>query len=79
MKDTESKINETFEQMKEVAIEIIDSLDIGNDIGDDYTCFIDKELYKLYQKLDAKHTKLHENLKKPKKRSNQNLILRSNK
>lgn len=63
MKKIQDKIEKTYEDMKEVAMEIIDGLDIENDIGDDYTCFIDKELYDLYQKLNKKHTELHEKLK----------------
>lgn len=63
MKKIQKQIEETYEDMKDVAMEIIDGLDIENDIGDDYTCFIDKELYDYYQKLNDKHTKLHEKLK----------------
>ena len=62
MKKIQDKIQKTYEEMKDVAMEIIDGLDIENDIGDDYTCFIDKELYDLYQKLNKKHTELHEKL-----------------
>jgi hypothetical protein len=62
MKKIQDKIEKTYEEMKEVAMEIIDGLDIENDIGDDYTCFIDKELYDLYQELNKKHTELHEKL-----------------
>jgi hypothetical protein len=60
MKKIQDKIEKTYEEMKEVAMEIIDGLDIENDIGDDYTCFIDKELYDEYRKVSDKITKLHE-------------------
>jgi len=68
MKKIQDKIQKTYEEMKEVAMEIIDGLDIENDIGDDYTCFIDKELYDLYQKLNKKHTELHEKLQEEEKK-----------
>jgi hypothetical protein len=63
MKNIQKQIEQTYEDMKDVAMEIVDGLDIENDIGDDYACFIDKELYDHYQKLNGKHTKLHEKLK----------------
>lgn len=68
MKKIQDKIEKTYEEMKEVAMEIIDGLDIENDIGDDYTCFIDKELYDHYQKLNKKHTELHEKLQEEEKK-----------
>ena len=68
MKKIQKQIEETYEDMKDVAMEIIDGLDIENDIGDDYTCFIDKELYDYYQKLNKKHTELHEKLQEEEKK-----------
>jgi hypothetical protein len=64
MKKIQEEIDQTYQEMREVAMEIVDGLDIENDIGDDYTCFIDKELYDLYLELNTKHTALHEALKK---------------
>ena len=63
MKNIQKQIEDICEDMKEVAMEIIDGLDIENDIGDDYTCFIDKELYDYYLKLNDKRTKLQDKLK----------------
>jgi hypothetical protein len=63
MKNIQKQIEDICEDMKEVAMEIIDGLDIENDIGDDYTCFIDKELYDYYLKLNDKRTNLQDKLK----------------
>lgn len=63
MSDIQKQIEEIHEDMKEVAMEIIDGLDIENDIGEDYTCFIDKELYDYYLKLEKKRNDLQEKTK----------------
>ena len=62
-KTTQEKINEAYEELKEIALELADDINISDDLGDNYACFIDKELYKTFQKMNAKINKLHDKQK----------------
>jgi len=58
-KITQEKINEAYEELKDIALEIADDINISEDLGDNYACFIDKELYETFQKINEKINKLH--------------------
>jgi hypothetical protein len=62
-KTLQQKIEEAYEELKDIALELVDDLDISDDLGDNYACFIDKELYSVFQKVSAKITKLHDKQK----------------
>jgi hypothetical protein len=62
-KTLQQKIEEAYEELKDIALELVDDLDISDDLGDNYACFIDKELYSVFQKVSGKITKLHEKQK----------------
>ncbi len=62
-KTLQQKIEEAYEELKDIALELVDDLDISDDLGDNYACFVDKELYSVFQKVSAKITKLHEKQK----------------
>lgn len=64
MKKLRDQIEETYDKLKEIGLEIADDLQIQDDLGGNYSCFVDKELYKEFQKLNEKHNKLHEKLQK---------------
>ena len=59
-KTLQQKIEEAYEELKDIALEIVDDLELSDDLGDNYACFIDKELYKDFQKVSGNITKLHE-------------------
>ncbi len=61
MKKTISdKIEEAIGEQNEIAHEIVQDLEISSDLGDNYACFINKELYHAFQKLNEKLCKLHD-------------------
>ena len=62
-KTLQQKIEEAYEELKDIALELVDDLDISDDLGDNYACFVDKELYSVFQKVNAKITKLHDKQK----------------
>lgn len=62
-KTTQQKIDEAYEELKDIALELADDIDISDDLGDNYACFIDKELYKTFQKMNEKINKLHDKQK----------------
>ena len=59
-KTLQQKIEEAYEELKDIALELVDDLDISNDLGDNYACFIDKELYSVFQKVSNNIKKLHD-------------------
>jgi hypothetical protein len=59
-KTLQQKIEEAYEELKDIALELVDDLELSDDLGDNYACFIDKELYKDFQKVSGIITKLHE-------------------
>lgn len=58
-KTIQEKINEAYEELKEIALEVADDINISDDLGDNYACFIDKSLYETFQKMNEKINKLH--------------------
>lgn len=59
-KTIQEKINEAYEELREIALEIADDINISEeDIDGNYACFIDKELYETFQKMNEKINKLH--------------------
>lgn len=62
-KTTQQKIDEAYEELKDIALELADDINISDDLGDNYACFIDKELYKTFQKMNEKINKLHDKQK----------------
>lgn len=67
-KTIQEKINEAYEELKEIALEIADDINISDDLGDNYACFIDKELYETFQKMNEKINKLHSKQKEEDKK-----------
>lgn len=59
-KTTDQKIEEVIAEQNDIALEIIQDLEISDDFGDNYSCFIRKELYQAFQKLEKKLLKLHD-------------------
>lgn len=59
-KTIDDKIEETIGEQNDIALELVQDLEISDDLGDNYSCFISKELYHAFQKLDAKLVKLHD-------------------
>jgi xylose isomerase len=62
-KTIQEKINEAYEELKEIALELADDLEISQEIDGNYACFIDKEIYTTFQKMNEKINKLHEKQK----------------
>lgn len=58
-KTTQEKITEAYEELKEIALEIADDINISEELDGNYACFIDKELYEIFQKMNEKINKLH--------------------
>lgn len=54
------QIEKVENQLKEIAWEIIDDIDLTDEFEDKYSCFISKELYDEYCKLLDKNQKLHQ-------------------
>jgi len=59
-KTLQQKLDQEYEELKEIALEIIDDLNISDDLGDNYSCFIDKELYDEFKKVTGNITLLHQ-------------------
>lgn len=59
-KTIQQKIDEAYDELKEIALEVVDDLEISDDLGDNYACFISKELYDTFQKMNGKLGKLHD-------------------
>lgn len=62
-KTIQQKIDEAYEELKDIALELADDVNISDDLGDNYACFIDKELYNTFQKMNEKINKLHDKQK----------------
>jgi hypothetical protein len=62
-KTIQEKINDAYEELKEIALELADDLQISEELDGNYACFIDKELYKAFQKMNEKINKLHDKQK----------------
>lgn len=59
-KTTHQKIDEAYEDLNDIALEIVDILEVSEDLGDNYVCFVDKELYDKFQKVNEKIVKLYD-------------------
>jgi hypothetical protein len=59
-KTIDQKIEEAIGEQNDIALELVQDLEISSDLGDNYACFISKELYHAFQKLDEKLCKLHD-------------------
>ena len=58
-KTIQEKINEAYEELKEIALEIADDINISEELDGNYACFIDKLLYENFQKMNEKINRLH--------------------
>lgn len=58
-KTIQQKIDEAYEELKEITLEIADDINISGDLGETYACFIDKQLYETFQKMNEKINRLH--------------------
>jgi hypothetical protein len=58
-KNLQQKIDDTYEELKDIAVELVDDLNISNELDGNYACFIDKELYDEFRKVSDSITKLH--------------------
>ena len=58
------KIAEVCSDLRDIALEIADDLQFADDLGDNISCFLDKQLYEEFQSIDAEHTKLWGKLNK---------------
>lgn len=63
-KTTNQKLGDAFEELRDIALELAGDINISQDLGDNYSCFIDKELYKTFQVINKKTFKLHDKLQK---------------
>lgn len=63
-----SKVNSELAGVKsdlnDLALQIVDDLNISDDLGENYSCFVDKQLYDEFRRVDKLHTQLHEKLNK---------------
>jgi len=59
-KTIDEKIEESIGEQNDIALELVQDLEISSDLGDNYACFISKELYHAFQKLNEKLCKLHD-------------------
>ena len=50
-------------ELREVALEIIDDIDLTDELEDKYACFISKELYDEFLKINDKINELNKNKK----------------
>jgi hypothetical protein len=57
-KSNQHKIDKLESDLKEIAMEIVDGVDITDELDDVYSCFISKELYDEYNKVIGKINKL---------------------
>lgn len=67
-KTTQQKIDDAYEELKDIALEVVDDLQISDELDGNYSCFIDKELYDTFQKMNEKINKLHEKQKEEDKK-----------
>lgn len=58
-KTLDDKIEEVIVEQNDIALELVQDLQISDDLGDNYACFISKELYHAFQKSEKKLYKLH--------------------
>jgi hypothetical protein len=58
-KTIQEKIKEAYEELKEIALEIADDINISEELDGNYACFIDKLLYEKFQKMNEKIHRLH--------------------
>jgi hypothetical protein len=58
-KTIQEKINEAYEELREIALEITDDINISEELDGNYACFIDKILYDNFQKMNEKINRLH--------------------
>lgn len=66
----ENQIDNALEQLKEIALDIVDDLDMTHEMDDSYACFINKKAYDAFVKLDIKINKLRtKQITQSKKRS----------
>jgi hypothetical protein len=63
-KTATEKLNDAYEELKDIALELVDDINTCEDLGDSYSCFVDKELYKIFQKMNKKISKLHSEVQK---------------
>jgi hypothetical protein len=66
-KNLQQKIDDTYDELKDIALELVDDLNISDELDGNYACFIDKELYNEFRKVSDSITKLHNKQKKHKK------------
>lgn len=59
-KTIDQKIEECENRGCTIAIELVQDLEISDDLGNNYSCFINKELYHAFQKNEEKLCKLHD-------------------
>lgn len=67
-KTTQQKLDEAYQELKEIALELADDLQISDDLGGNYSCFIDKEIYHTFQKMSEKINKLYDKQKEEDKK-----------
>jgi hypothetical protein len=67
-KTIQQKLDDTYEELKDIALELVDDLNISHELDGNYSCFIDKELYDEFRKVSDKITKLHEKQKEEDKK-----------
>ena len=58
-KDIQQKLDDTYDELKDIAVELVDDLNISNELDGNYACFIDKELYDEFRIVSDSITKLH--------------------
>ena len=58
------QIEDAISEQNDIALELVQDLEISTDLGDNYACFVSKELYDAFQKLTTKLVKLHDKKKK---------------
>lgn len=57
-KTPQQKIEGLEQELKEIALEIIDDIDLTDEFEDSYSCFIRKDLYDEYNKVIDKINKM---------------------
>ena len=60
----DQQIEDAISEQNDIALELVQDLEISNDLGDNYACFVSKELYRDFQKLNTKLVKLHDKKRK---------------
>lgn len=59
-KRTAEKLEEATNELNDIALQIVEDLDYLEDLGDKYSCFINKELYDSFRQIEEKICKLYE-------------------